>query len=209
MPTSSTISDIPDSAKIARTAIIGASFRPLLEGADKHVEPTIIGENVWVGEYCIVGRGAQIGANTIIDHYCHIESDAIIGESVLIIYRAQVCTEAQIATGSIIGGFIGERTRIGSHCRIFGSLVHHHVDPSLPWDAEDSGEEGAIVFDDVFIGFGANVTRPVTLGPKSYICAGALVSKPVPPLHIAFGTNQIVHRDKWKGELRNSPFLCD
>jgi acetyltransferase-like isoleucine patch superfamily enzyme len=200
---------IHKTANISTSAILGVSYRPLLEGVPEPRNALMVDEGVHVGEYCIVGDGCHLFAHSILDHYSHVEPGAQIGSRSLLIYRAHVCSDSVIGTDCIVGGFVGERSVVGNRCRIFGELVHHHVNPTAPWDAPSSSEGGVIVQDDCFIGFRAIVSRPVTIGPKAYVCAGAVVTRNVPPFHIAYGANNIVHFSEWQGSLKESPFFFE
>lgn len=199
---------IAASAYVGRTSVIGAAYRPLLSGAMDEAGEVTVGENAWIGEFCVVGGGVVIGNSTILDHYSHVEQGARIGDRVLLIYRAHVCAEVIVGTDSVIGGFIGERTTVGKDCRIFGSVVHQHLEPSSPWDADSSMENGAVIEDNVFIGFGAKVTSSVRIGSRAYICAGAVVSRDVPPRHVAHGVNKFVDYREWQGPLSRSSFFA-
>jgi acetyltransferase-like isoleucine patch superfamily enzyme len=65
-------------------------------------------------------------------------------------------------------------------------------------------EPAATVHDHVMIGFGALITRDVSIGPASYVCAGAIVSRDVPPQHIAYGVNELCPAGDWRGPLNTS-----
>lgn len=198
---------ISSSAVIGKSSIVGVSYRPLQSGNLTEAVDVIVDDGVWIGEYCLIGMGVRIGSDCIIDHYSHIESGAKLGSRVLVIYRGQICADVEVDCDNIIGGFIGERTKIGRRCRVLGNILHHHSDPTRPWDSEGATEPAAVVHDDVFIGFGANITAPISIGPKSYVCAGSVVSTNVPPMHIAAGVNRIIHFREWKGRLAESPIF--
>lgn len=143
----------------------------------------------------------------VVDDHCIIENDVHVGKRTIILYKAQICNDVRIGQACVIGGFVGERVVIGNRCRIFGKIVHLQYDPHIPWDAPEAEEASAVIEDEVFIGFDAIVIGGVKIGRRSYICAGTIITKDVPPFHIAYGVNQIIHYTKWKGKLRNSPFF--
>ncbi len=203
----STSPKISETAVIGGTSRVGVRYRQLLEGEPMARPPTEVGEQVWIGEFCVVGEGVILSDGVIVDHYSQIESGVRVGDNTLITYKAQICADAVIGSNCVIGGFIAERTRVGHRCRVFGSVVHHHISADAPWDSEQSIEAGVTVFDDVFIGFNSVVARDVKIGPKSYVCAGSLVTRDVPEFHIAFGVNKLVHYTQWPGNLRTSSFF--
>jgi acetyltransferase-like isoleucine patch superfamily enzyme len=143
----------------------------------------------------------------IIDDHCVIESRVMIGKRSLVTYRTQICNDAQIGERCVIGGFIGERTRVGNVCRVFGQIVHLQHNPSLGWDDDQAMEKSAVIEDEAFIGFNAFVIGGLTVGRKAYVCAGAIVTTDVPDLHIASGINCIVPFSEWRGRLSKSPFF--
>jgi len=67
---------------------------------------------------------------------------------------------------------------------VFGHLIHRQTNTQLPWDESNTPEASAVVEDDSFVGFDAQVIGGVKLGPRAYICAGALVTRDVPADHV-------------------------
>jgi acetyltransferase-like isoleucine patch superfamily enzyme len=196
---------IASSARIMPGAVIGKKFRKLLTGVyDKEDYPTRIGENVYIGYYCLIGNGTKIGKDSVIDDKTVIESGVRIGRRTLTIYGAQLCNDVETGDNCIIGGFIGERTKIGKYCRIFGSIVHTQLNPMNPWDDDNSEEMHVRIEDKVFIGFNTVVAGDIVIGPKVYVLAGSVITENIPPEHIAFGKNQYVHYSKWEGKLKES-----
>jgi acetyltransferase-like isoleucine patch superfamily enzyme len=198
---------IDTSADIKKGAVIGKPFRRLLNGKQETNGKTVIGKQVYIGFYSLVGAKTEIGSHTIIDDFSVIESDVSVGKKCLIIYRGQICNEAYIGDNCVIGGLIGERTIVGNNCRIFGKIVHSQNDPSLPWDGDESEEKATKIKDFAFVAFGAVVAGNITLGFKSYVLAGSVITEDVPAFHIAWGVNETVHFSKWKGRLNHSKFF--
>lgn len=201
--------NIHESAEISAGSIIGKLYRKFLDGTREDVEETSLLLNTYIGCYSIVGNGSKINENVVIDDYCLIESRVKIGRSSLVTNRAQICNDATIGSGCVIGGFIGERTIIGDNCRIFGKIVHSHNNPCLGWDDDEAMENAPTIGDYVFVGFNALIIGGITIGEKSYICAGAIVTKDIPSFHIAFGKNNFTHFSNWSGELKKSKYFCE
>jgi acetyltransferase-like isoleucine patch superfamily enzyme len=194
--------------EIAPTAIIGNPFRPLLGGRKVRIDrPTKIDPGVWIGHYTTIGEGARIGAGSIIEEYVNIQPGSEIGSRVLVTCRSYIGTGASVGDDCVIRGHVGENSRVGARCRIFGDLIHRQLDPTIPWDDPTAEEPDPVVGDGAFVGWSAVVVGGVNIGEGAYICAGALVTKDVPPGHIARGRNQIMHPDSWRGVLAKSPFF--
>src|SRR6266545_4892245 len=111
---------IDPTATVCEGAIIGKPFRPLLSGKQDIPGGSVVNPKAHVGYYAIVGARSIVGRSTVIDDHCIVESDVELGASTLLIYRAQVCNEVTIGENCVIGGLIGERTRVGNYCRVFG-----------------------------------------------------------------------------------------
>jgi acetyltransferase-like isoleucine patch superfamily enzyme len=199
---------VDPTATVAKTAVLGASYRPLLDGRSLGSRgPTVIGAGCFIGDRSSVGAGTTIGASSILHGDVHVETDVTIGERVLLTYRCWVDVGATVGDDCVIAGFICEQARIGRGCRVFGSLIHSQQDPQAPWDGPGTEEEPPTLEDEAFVGWGATVIGAVTLGERSYVAAGAIVSRPVPSRHIAHGNNQVVPYDRWPGALAHSPFF--
>ena len=194
------------------TAIMDASFRCYQggkEASDIVYRQGKLGNNLDIGAGVVIGRGAVIEDSVVIDHHCIVEPNATIRSHSLLIYRAIVGCEAYIGNDCIIGGFIAERCNIGPNCRIFGQLVHRQSDTTQSWDEHAEPEASAIVGEFSFIGFGSIIVGGVTVGPRAYVCAGATISRDVPPRHVAFGVNNIIPVTEWRGKLSQNPTMME
>lgn len=200
---------IDHTARICAGAVIGKPFRLLLEGDSEETatQPTIIGPNTYIGHYAVVGSGSVLSSGVIVDDYCSIESDVTLGERCLVIYRAQICNEANVGNGCVIGGFVAERVVVGDRVRIFGKVVHSQHDPTLGWDAPEATDASAVINDDAFVGFNAMIVGGVSVGERAYVCAGAIVTKDVPARHVACSVNRMIPFDQWRGPLARSPLF--
>lgn len=202
--------DIHSSAKIREGAVVGKAFRPLLESegcGEEGLSTTMLAKGVYIGYYSLVGSGTRLMEGVIVDDQCTIECDVVVGERSLVIYRAQICNGAHVGSECVIGGLVAERTRIADRVRSLGRFVHLQHHPDRGWDSDESMERSALVGSGAFVGFGAQVIGPVNLGEECYVCAGAIVTKDVPPGHIAYGVNKVVKPEEWKGALGRSDYF--
>ncbi|MGZ8940727.1 MAG: acyltransferase [Limisphaerales bacterium] len=82
---------------------------------------------------------------------------------------------------------IGEGTIVGSGAMIIDSDFHA-FDEQLGWvDAYESTARSIIIGNYVFIGARAIILKGVTIGDKSIVGAGAVVTRDVPTRHMAVG----------------------
>jgi len=201
--------EVHETAEICLGSIIGKPYRKFLDGTKEDIEKTKVASNTYIGCYSIVGNGSIISEKVIIDDYCLIESRVRIGESSLVTNRAQICNDVIVGKHCIIGAFVAERTIIGDYCRIFGQIVHSQNNPCLGWDDDEAMENAPKIGNFVFIGFNALIIGGISIGEKSYICAGAVVTKDIPAFNIAIGKNTFIHYSSWPGSLRKSKFFCE
>jgi acetyltransferase-like isoleucine patch superfamily enzyme len=201
---------IDPTAQIAQTAIIGNSFRPLLDGRQLRADRGIvIGAGVWIGQYATIGQGVTIGADSTLEDFVGVQPGTVIGSRVLVTSRSYIGIRVTVDHDSVIKGHIGDYTRIGAGCRIAGDLIHRQLDPSIPWDDPVGEEPAPIVEDGAFVGWRAVIVGGINIGAGAYVCAGALITKDIPAGHIACGRNQIMHPRAWPGALGKSPFFQD
>ena len=201
---------IDPTAQIAPTAVIGCPYRPLLDGRQVRFDrDPVIGADVWIGQFAAIGQGVTIGRNSLIEDYAGIQAGTVIGERVVVASRSWLGIEVMVGDDSVIKGHVGDCARIGARCRVAGDLIHRQLDPSQGWDDPGSEEPAPVVADGAFIGWRAVVVGGVNIGAGAYVCAGALVTRDVPPGHIACGRNQIMHPGNWPGALGKSPFFTD
>ncbi|MEL6244380.1 MAG: DapH/DapD/GlmU-related protein [Pseudomonadota bacterium] len=196
---------------IHETAVIGCGPRFLQGGVKWELKdannPPSLPKNVYIGPFAIVGNGAVLCEGVVVDAYCRVEPSAIMGKNTLLVYRGTVGVGAVVGEDCVIGGSVSEGTKVGNRVRSFGKLIHTHADSTQSWDFRESGEPSPEIGDDSFVAHGALIIGGVTVGPKAYVCAGAVITRNVPPNHIAYGNNQIVHYSKWEGGLRENPLF--
>ena len=196
---------IGEKVRIGDYTIIGLES-DLIEFTDKsETTITVIGDECIIGSHVIINKDTIIGNRTRIEDFCKIGENVKVGENCYILYGAKIYDDGEIGNNSIVGGFVCERAKIGNNVRMFGELLHVHREPHLGWD--DVIEESPIIENKVFIGFGAKIIGGIKIGRGSYIAAGAIVTKNVPPKSIVVGINKIVPYKEWNGELKNSQFF--
>ncbi|MEM1050629.1 MAG: DapH/DapD/GlmU-related protein [Pseudomonadota bacterium] len=176
-------------------------------GNDSKLAPQTLPTRVFIGPHACIGTGASIGEGVVIDAYCRVEPHAVVGANSMILYRGTVGVQANVGEWCVIGGSVSENTIVEDHVTTFGKLIHTHWDSLSSWDFREEAEPSPIIRTRSFIGHDARVIGGVEVGPRAYVCAGATVSRDVPPFHIAFGTNKIQHYREWRGKLRNNPLF--
>ena len=193
--------------EIGPFTVLGGRYRRVNGKVLRARSTTRIGRGCQIGSHVQILRGSEIGDRSSIDGGCTVEQDVVIGETCVLTYHATVCNEATLGRDSIIGGFIGERSKVGEGSRVFGQLIHRQDDPARAWD--DTEEESPVLGDHVFVGFGAVIIGGVRIGRRSFVCAGALVTEDVPDRHIVRGDGEMAHHSKLKWRLAKSRWFSD
>jgi acetyltransferase-like isoleucine patch superfamily enzyme len=174
---------------------------------DSHVEPGCTVGLVYK-EGCAparIGRAARIRSGTI------IYGDVIVGEHfqtghhVLIRERTTIGKHVTVGTNTVIEGQseIGNFVKIESQCyvathasigdRVFMAPGVILVNDRYPLKKrEDYRPEGPIIEDGVTLGAGVVVCPGVRIGKGSFIAAGAVVTKDVPPESLVKGVPGVV-----------------
>jgi acetyltransferase-like isoleucine patch superfamily enzyme len=187
------------------SAQIDVSYRALLNGKSPTPRnPTSIHSSVSMGQYVLVGSGCAVEEGCVLDHFTWIENGVRIGAGTLVTYRAHIANDVMIGSACVIGGYLGEFSRIGDQSRVFGSLVHRHAQTNIAWDDEAAAEAAPVLGARVFVGFGAVIVGGVTIGDDTYIAANAVVTKSIPAGKLVVDTNRVFELSEWRGTSRNS-----
>lgn len=168
-----------------------------------------VGNNVVFGRNLVLRQPHKItlGDNVIIDDDCTLDAKGesnegiIIGDMVTIgRFSSIVCKDADIDIGShvnigsnvkVIAAnkgkiVIGNSIDIGSSCHFSGGSYDYSDAEQLP-SAKRIETKGINVKDLAWIGAGVIILDGVTIGSKSIVGAGAVVTSEIPPNSIAAG----------------------
>lgn len=152
--------------------------------ADAHVsDDAVLGEEVYVGHGAVIERGVTIDRRTKVWHYANILRGVSIGEDCMIGAWVQIDPEVRIGNRvrvqpqSIIStSDVGNDVFIGA-----GTITTNAPYPPSRRFARTVIEDGTII--------GSNVLflPGVTIGRRSVVGSGAVVTKDVPPEVVVFG----------------------
>jgi len=139
---------------------------------------TIIYGDVTAGDYFQTGHYAVIRARVQMGDYCcifnHSTLEGIIrmGDGVRIMAHV----------------YIPSRTWFGDHVFVGpGVTFLNDMKPGRYPDEDVPTPRGATIEDDVMIGGGVTIVPGVTIGRQSFVAAGAVVTKDVPPRSLVMG----------------------
>lgn len=162
-----------------------------------HCNQTIIGNDCVIGNDAVIYEGTELGSFAILEDRIRIGYNCSIGSNARLMYGAYICDRVIIGEHSKIAGFISDAVNIGKRSTVMGNIVHAYTVPDLSWGIE---EAAATIGDDCVIGHSAIVVGGVSIGNNSYIGAGAVITKDVPPNTIVIGQNEQFSILDWKGE---------
>ena len=154
-------------------------------------EGTIIHPNVYlyrgtkIGKNCSVGPSAFIEGTSIAQN-CQISFGAHITQSVL-------NPQCQIEHAQIKRSFLGKRTKAKHHCYIGDAVVYRDCNigaGTVFCNYDGSKKSKTILAPEVFVGSGTMLVAPLRVGKGSYIAAGSVVTKDVPPRTLVIARSQ-------------------
>ncbi|MFA5848432.1 MAG: DapH/DapD/GlmU-related protein [Bacteroidales bacterium] len=133
----------------------------------------------------------EIGYKSIIEDYVTLNNGMgpiSIGE------------HCRIGIGSVVLGEIkiGNNVTTGQHCMLSG-MNHNYQDIDIPMEDQGAYALPIIIEDCVSIGANSVILPGVTIGAHSYIGAGSIVTRSVPPFSIVSGPSAKVTFDLKSG----------
>ena len=174
-----------------------------IQSAFSDVTPTTIGSECRIASQVVIYEGTSVGDGVSMDDRSRIGFDCSIGNNTQIQYAAQICDRIMIGANCVISGFICDGSTIADHAIVFGTLVHEFTQPETAWGIV---EAPPIIHEHAVVGFNAIVVGGVSVGQNSYVAAGAIVTRDVPPKCVAVGTNKFIPWNEWKGRKLSKAF---
>ncbi len=159
--------------------------------------PTVIGSGCLIFNHVIIYEGVALADGCVVEDRVRVGYDCRIGRGVRLLYGAYICDRVEIGDSARVAGFICDGAVVGARTTVMGQLIHEYTQPHRSWWEVD--EVPPVIEPDTVVGFGASVIGRVRVGPRSYVAAGAVVSKDVPPDHIAVGVNKLIPAGQWSG----------
>ncbi len=157
---------LEDAQQLAQMAVGNQDWRSVMKVAlayDSYTVTALQRLRMFARRYHIVGVNHSLRVVQTAMHGIEIGKDVELGHGVWFIHPL----------GIVIGG----TTRVGNRVRFFGN--------NTVGQAKEDGYP--TLEDDVWVGAGARVLGPITVGARSMIGANAVVLKDVPPDSVAVG----------------------
>jgi len=153
---------------------------------DTDVTPAAIGDNVTIRAgstiYAdvILHNGIQTGHNVLIREHTEIGAETIVGSNTVIDGYSNIGANVSLQTGV----YIPSNTKI-EDCVFVGPHAVLTNDPAPVRQEVDL--DGPTIRSSVSIGANATILPDVTIGKRSFVAAGAVVTRDVPPDTLAIG----------------------
>lgn len=146
-------------------------------------KPVHLGPGVVVGPHAVIDDGSIIEGGVWIGAGVRLGHDVLVQEDAEIYYRAQIYDRAVVGPRAMVGGFLCNDANVGSDSVVMGSLVHRFTDAVV-----GVPEDPPRVERNAFVGWGATVIGPVTVGERAYLAAGATLTRDASPGRLYMGT---------------------
>lgn len=158
--------------------------------------PTIIKNDVSIGDFCKISGDVVIGSGCNIEDGCYIYKKTKLGNNVRILTGSKIFGKSCIGDNSIINGNVSQRVIIEENVRFFGRIAHSHRNHTLDW--KTTVEESPKFKKGCFVGIGALIIGPIEIGENAYVGAGEIVRYNVPD-NCAFINGKIIPKEKLRG----------
>lgn len=140
-------------------------------------------------------KGIEIGQNSRVMHHAelHVYNFRDLPHAGIVIGHQSLIGEFCVIRGS--GGVtIGDRVYLSPMVHIYSSN-HRFDDPDTPFIDQAVTTEGVMIEDECWIGAMVVILDGVTIGRRSVVAAGAVVTEDVPPHSLVAGVPARVIRD--------------
>lgn len=128
----------------------------------------------------VIGDDFSSGHNVLIRELTEIGDDVLLGTNTVIDGRTVIKSNSSLQTGV----YIPSKTDIGK--RVF--IGPHAVLTNDPYPIRDEATlSGPVIEQDVSIGANATILPDITVGERSFVAAGSVVTDDVPPETLAVG----------------------
>ena len=168
---------------------------------------TKIGKNVIINPYVVIGSNVKIGNNVEILSFTHIES-AKIENNVKVGPFSRIRPGVILSKGSRIGNFVEiKNSRVGAGSKInhlsyigdtsIGRLVNIGAG-TITCNYDGKRKYRTKIHDEVFIGSNSSLVAPVTIGKKSVVGAGSVITKNVRKQSLALTRSKQIEKKNYK-----------
>ena len=165
------------------------------------------GKNVVINPYVVIGPKVKIGNNVEILSFTHIEN-AVIETNVKVGPFSRIRPGAILSKGSRVGNFVeiknsrvGARSKINHLSYVGDTTIGKSVNigaGTITCNYDGKRKNRTKIQDEVFIGSNSSLVAPVTIGKKSVVGAGSVITKNVRGKSLALTRSKQVEKKNYK-----------
>ena len=151
-------------------------------------EPTLIGDNAIIRSGSTIYADSVIGNRFSCGHNVLIRAHVTIGDRVVVHHGSTLEGRLKIGSGVKIMAhvYIPSQAKVGNMVFIGPGVTI--LNDKMPMRRKHAQLSGVTIEDHVVIGGQVTICPGVTVGARSFVAAGALLTKDVPADTLAFGT---------------------
>jgi len=170
-------------------------------------------EETFIDATAVVDRGATVGAGTKIWHFTHVMPGARIGRRCMLGQNVFVASNVSIGDGCRIQNQVSLYDGVTLERDVFvgPSVVFTNVKRPRAFVSGKAAFASTHIGRGTTIGANATIVCGVTLGPFSFVAAGAVVTRDVPAFALVVGSP--AQRTAWvcrcAATLRQDPTVID
>ena len=168
---------------------------------------TKIGKNVTIEPYVVIGSKVKIGNNVTIKSFSHLENCKIENKVEVGPY-ARIRPGTTLKEGSKIGNFvevkksiIGKKSKVNHLTYIGDTLIGKSTNigaGTITCNYDGIKKSKTRIKDNVFIGSNSSLVAPLTIGEKSIVGAGSVITKDVSKKSLALTRSQQLEIKNYK-----------
>ena len=168
---------------------------------------TKIGKRVIIEPYVVIGSKVKIGNNVVIKSFSHLEN-CKIENSVEIGPYARIRPGTTLKKGSRVGNFVeikkstlGQKSKANHLSYIGDSTIGKSVNVgagTITCNYDGIKKSKTRIKDNVFIGSNSSLVAPLTIGEKSIVGAGSVITKDVRKKSLALTRSQQLEIKNYK-----------
>lgn len=155
-----------------------------------------LGKNCLIASFVILHEGVLVEDDVVVEDRVRVGYDARIGVGARLGCAAVLGHQVVVGAGAWVGGVACDGAVVGERARVLGEL---RLD-STARSADAKAWAAPQIDAEAVVDYGARVIGSVRVGRRSYVAAGALVTRDVPAEHVATGINRFTPAAQWQGQ---------
>ena len=168
---------------------------------------TKFGHNVVINPYVVIGRNVKIGDNVEVLSFTHIESSKI-ESNVKVGPFSRIRPGSTLSKGSRIGNFVevknsrvGEGSKINHLSYVGDAVIGKSVNigaGTITCNYDGKKKNTTRIKDGAFIGSNSSLVAPISIGKKSVIGAGSVITRNVKNQSLALTRSKQLEKKNYK-----------